>query len=742
MSDSAKIAAGHLRRAAFVYVRQSTTTQVEHNRESTERQYRLVDRALELGWQRDQVQVVNGDLGISGAGLADRSGFAHMTAQVALGHVGIVLGLEVSRLARNNADWYRLLDLCGATDTLIGDGDGIYHPGLFNDRLVLGLKGTMSEAELHVLRARLEGGIRNKAARGELRRGLPVGFLWGEGDGEILFHPDEAVAGAIRAVFARFAEMGSARRVWLWFRSQRLQFPLQSNNLDGVRWVTPTYTKIHHVLTNPVYAGAYVYGKTRQERYVDESEKVRKRLRRLPRSEWTIVIRDHHKGFTDWKTFEANQARLAANTRPRAHEPGGAVRDGAALLQGLATCGRCGRKLGVHYTGRRSSPGYHCSGDSIVNGRGEHCLRIGARQIDDAVASAFLAALAPAGLKASLQAAQQIEADHDTALAQWRRQVERARYEAQRAERRYRLVDPDNRLVTRGLEAEWERCLRAVQTAEAELAGREQQRPLTLGAEQHAAILSLGADLDRVWSAPPTTDRDRKELLRTLVEEVIVAADRTKKQAHLTLRWRGGLLSDIDLALPRSQPAPIRTDEETIELVRRLAAHYPDAVIAGILNRQGRRTATDLRFTANRVSSLRAHWGIPCFEPPPEPVRGELVNVREAARILGVSAPTLHRCLNDGFLAGEQLTPGAPWRIRMTEDLRARFVGQPPEGYVAMVDAMRILGVSRQTVLQRVKRGELEAVHVSRGRRKGLRIKVPAALPGLFDAQPTDGGVV
>jgi DNA invertase Pin-like site-specific DNA recombinase len=734
MSDRTKITASHLRRGACVYVRQSTSAQVEHNRESTERQYALVERAVALGWQRDQVQVIDSDLGVSGSGLATRSGFARLTTLVALGHLGIVLGLEVSRLARNNADWYRLLDLCGTTDTLIGDADGIYHPGLFNDRLVLGLKGTMSEAELHVLRARLVGGIRNKAARGELRRGLPVGFVWGEGAGEVLFHPDEAVTGAIRAVFDRFAEMGSVRRVWLWFRSELVQFPMQSHNVGEIRWVAPTYGKLHHVLTNPVYAGAYVYGKTRKERYVDDGGNVRERLRRLPRSQWGIVIREHHRGFIDWETFVANQARIGTNTRPRAHEPGvGAVREGSALLQGLALCGRCGRKLGVYYSGNHSAPGYHCTGNTIVNGRGEHCLRIGGRHIDHAVSSAFLASLAPAGIESALRAVEQLEADHDTALEQWRRQLERARYETQRAERRYRAVDPDNRLVARGLEAEWEKCLRAFEAAQTELARREQQRPRELSADERVRVLALGADLERVWAAASTTDRDRKELLRTLLDEVIVSVDRDNQQAHLKLRWRGGLISELDLALPGPRPAANRTDEETVELIRRLVAHYPDAVIAGILNRQGRRTTTGLRFTTNRVCSLRTHWRIPRFEPPAEPPHGEIVSVREAARILGVAAATLHRCLNDGIIAAEQLTPGAPWRIRITDALRSRFVEEPPEGCVPIVDAMRVLGVSRQTVLQRVKRGELEAVHVSRGRRKGLRIKVPHTLPGLFN---------
>lgn len=510
MSDNPKITMDHLRRCAVVYVRQSSSTQVENNRESTARQYHLAERAVDLGWPRESVKVFDEDLGISGSGLTHRAGFARMIADVALGQVGIVLGLEVSRLARNNADWYRLLDLCGVTNTLIGDADGIYHPGLFNDRLVLGLKGTMSEAELHVLRARLLGGIRNKAARGELSRGLPIGLVRGEGDGEVLLHPDESVAAALRAVFDRFAEMGSARRVWLWFRSQGLRFPLQSNTLQDIRWVIPTYTKIHQVLTNPFYAGVYVYGRTQQVSYIDESGRVRKRVKARPRAEWPVFIRDHHQGFIDWETFEANQKRLAQNTRPRPHQSGGAVREGAALLQGIATCGGCGRRLKVHYSGRYSAPGYHCAGKTIVNGRGEYCLNVGGCQIDAAVAAAFLVALAPAGLEASLKAAEQLEADHEATVEQFRRDVERARYGAQRAERRYRAVDPDNRLVARGLEAEWESSLRELKAAEAELARREHTRPLVLTREQRDSLLALGNDINAVWSAPTTTDRDRK----------------------------------------------------------------------------------------------------------------------------------------------------------------------------------------------------------------------------------------
>jgi DNA invertase Pin-like site-specific DNA recombinase/transposase len=733
MTDTRKVTPGHLSRTAFVYVRQSTTNQVEHHRESTARQYALLDKACALGWPRERVSIIDEDLGVSGASVTARSGFGRMTAEVALGRAGIILGLEVSRLARNNADWYQLLDLCAMTDTLIGDADGLYHPAQFNDRLVLGLKGTMSEAELHILRARLDGGIRNKAARGELRRGLPVGFVWGDEDGEVRLHPDAAVTGAIRAVFERFAEFGSARRVWLWFRSEGLEFPLQASPLGDIQWGAPSYHAIHGVLSSPVYAGAYVYGKTRHERYVDAHGRVRKRVRKLPQAQWAVLIREHHDGYLDWATYEANQTRLAGNTRPQPHQGGGAVREGAALLQGLATCGHCGRRLRTHYRGRNHTCGYHCAGKDIVEGRGVYCLNVGGVQIDQAITEAFLASLAPAGVKAALRAAEQLEADHDAALAQWRLALERARYEAERAQRRYRSVEPENRLVARGLEAEWEQRLRELAQAQAELDRRATQRPKTLSGEERRAIAALGTDLARVWNAPTTTVRDQKELLHTLIEEVIITVSREDKRAHLTLRWKGGLLTELDVNLPRSRPASVRTDEDTIALVRRLAAHYPDAVIAGILNKQGRTTARALRFTANLVGNLRRHWHIARFEPSTPSPQGELLSIKQAAKILDIAPSTLHRWLNDGFIAGEQITPGAPWQIRMTDALRRRFVEQAPAGYLAMQEATRRLGVSRQTVLQRVKSGELDAGHVYRGRRKGLRIKVIDSQAELFN---------
>ena len=413
MSESGKITSSQLSRAAVIYVRQSTLVQVERNTESTARQYDLVHRAQQLGWPREAIRVVDGDLGISGSVTGQRAGFEGMVAEVALGQVGIILALEASRLARDNAAWYRLLDLAGVCDTLVADADAVYHPALFGDRLLLGLMGIMSESELHVLRARLEGGIKNKAARGELRRGLPVGLIWGETDGEIRFHPDEAVTGVIAAVFGQFAVCGSVRATWLWLREQGLRWPLQKvaytrrgSGIPEITWVEPTYHAVHTTLTHPAYAGAYVYGRTRKERYLDPSGALRQRSRRLPRDQWEVLIPDHHPGFTDWDTYQANQARIGTNIRPQARQPGtGAVREGSALLQGLATCGTCARKLAIFYAGpAKCVPNYYCQGSAeLVNGRGARHMSVGGQAIDAAVAAAFLAALAPAALDACLQ---------------------------------------------------------------------------------------------------------------------------------------------------------------------------------------------------------------------------------------------------------------------------------------------------------------------------------------------------
>jgi DNA invertase Pin-like site-specific DNA recombinase len=736
MSDNLKIQGTHLQRCAYIYIRQSSASQVLVNRESTQRQYQLSERAALLGWSKAQIKVIDEDLAHSGSGVVTRHGFTQMTHEVAMGQVGIILCLEASRIARNNAEWYRLLELCGVTDTLIGDLDGLYHPGLFNDRLLLGLKGTMAEAELHVLRMRLNGAIRNKAKRGELRRGLPVGLLWGEGEGQVIFHPDQAVTGAIRTVFQKFAELGSARRVWLWFQTEGLLFPHECQN-GQILWVKPSYIAIHAVLSNPVYAGAYAYGKSRTERYVDETGRVRKRTRLLPQDQWAVLIPNHHPGFIDWATFEMNQARLASNCHPGPKQAAGALREGSALLQGLATCGRCGRHLRVYYQGKNSTPGYYCEQSQAAAGRGVWCMRVGGVRVDSAVVETFLDAISPAGLEAAIAAQDLGEAQDQASLKQFRLQVEQARYEAERAERRFRNVEPENRLVARTLETEWENRLQDQRTAEAELSRKEREQRLQLTDTQREQIRALGSDLKRVWEAPTTTDRDRKELLRSLLEEVKITILPDEAKARLVLRWKTGAITELDVIWRVPRKAPIRTDEDTIDLLRRLAMHHPDTVIAGVLNSQGRKTARGESFTANRVSSLRTHWKIPCYQAPAKPPEGELLTVQAAADQLGIAASTLLRWLADGFVGGEQVTPGAPWRIRMTQELRKLIVPDVPPGYVTVFQAMLILGVSRQTIMQRVKRGELDVVHVSRGKQKGLRIRVLDNQPQLFDQPST-----
>jgi len=723
MTDNGKVTAHHLSRGAIVYVRQSTAAQVEDHRESTDRQYKLTRRASDLGWLPAQIEVIDQDLGVSGSGTVHREGFARLLSRVAVGEIGIVLGLEASRLARNSRDWYQLVDLCSVTNTLIADADSVYHPGLPNDRLVLGLRGTMSEAELQVMHARLLGGARNKAARGELRRQMPMGYVWRVEEEKPRIDPDEAVAGAIRTVFQSFSEKGSIRQAWLWMRSENLNFPQRVPGTDGMRWVKPTYISIREIMINPVYAGAYAYGKSRAERYVDAQGQVRTRRRKLPRAQWEVFLPDHHEGYIDWDTFQMNQTKIGSNMWQEGDDTGGAAREGAALLQGLGRCGNCGRALRVCYGGRNSMAYYHCNGDQVCAGRGKRCLWVSGRMIHDPIVSAFLTALKPGGVTASLKAAELIIEGHDSSIEQRHLHVERLRYEALAAERRYRAVDPENRLVARGLEKAWEDSLFELQNAETELGQRERSRPRIVGASERDKLSALGKDVQRVWSAVTTTVRDKKELMRALLEEVSVSVPNPGSTAKVTFRWHGGMLTDLDISLAHRR-AHNRTDEDTISLIRRLVQYYNDETIAGILNRQKRTTAEGLGFTRDRVRALRANWKIPCYEPPAEPVMGELVGVTAIAEFVGVDRATVFYWLREGVIPGQQVTPGAPWRVRITEELRARFRQAPPADYVSLRQAMRILGVSRQTVWNRIKRGELESTHVNRGQNKTLFVKL------------------
>jgi DNA invertase Pin-like site-specific DNA recombinase/predicted DNA-binding transcriptional regulator AlpA len=734
----AKILAVHLGRDAYVYIRQSTLTQVREHTESLARQYELAERAVALGWDAHQVKVIDADLGRSGAEMTAREGFKELVADVGLGQVGIIFGIEVSRLARNNADWYQLLDLCALTNTLIADSDGVYHPGDFNDRLVLGLKGTMSEAELHLIRSRLTAGLRHKAARGELRQGLPVGFDY-DPDDKVVLSSDEGVIEAIATVFRRFAELGSARQVLLSLREDGLLLPRRPTRTGRIQWATATYPAVHDFLTNPCYAGAFVFGRNRSEKRLDASGRVITRTVALPREQWTVLIPDHHLGFTDWSTYEANTAALRANWRPPRGSGGGAAREGAALLQGRIRCGRCGRMMQTGYSGTNGNcPRYLCSRANQLYGEEHGCQSIGGRRLEQRVLDEVFEVLAPASLAATAQALRHAEETHATNLRAFALSVERARFEADRARRQYDAVEPENRLVARTLERALEAKLAVQRQTERDLLAAQARRPVKLSDEELAWLSRAGADVRAVFAAPSTTFRERKQLLRAVLTEVVLTVQEDKQNAAIRIIWQGGSSTELTLTMNKAGGHARATDEDTVSLIGRLAGSYDDTTIALILSRQKRRTGTGLAFTKTRVKSLRMARGIPAYEPATQPVGADdqdvvVVNVPQAERLLGVGKVTIYRWLAEGFLTGEQLTPGAPWRIRIDKTVRDRLTPEVPEGWLRLADAARALGMARQTVLHKVQRGELEAVQVNQGRRKGLRINVTAQKTGLFD---------
>ena len=532
--SSGKVTPSHLARRAVIYVRQSTPGQVATNLESQHRQYALVDRAIELGWHMDSIKVIDDDLGVSGSGVA-RSGFDRLVADVGLGRVGLVLALEVSKLARNNRDWYHLLDLCALVGTLIGDTDGLYHPGNFNDRLLLGLKGTMSEIELHLIRSRLNGGLWEAARRGELRTHLPVGFMY-DHDGRIAITPDESIKETLALIFSKFAELGSARQVAAYFVAEGLPLPHQNLKHGTISWRPATFGPIHRVLTNPVYAGAFAYGRSEVERRLDERGRLSKRQVRRPEEAWEILIEDHHPAFISFATYQANRARLKGNWRGPKDGTCGPVREGPALLQGLVRCGRCGRKMRVSYAGGRPYvTRYACQQAYIFHGTDRTCQSLGGMRLDNHVTNCFLAALTPASMEATLAALEETERSWQAERAQRQLLVEQARFEAERAHRQYDQVEPENRLVARNLERAWEERLVTVTQREADLARFISNRPTPLSADELAWLERAGADLQAVWTAPTTSNRDRKQLLRCLIKEVIVTTDRERSLADVTL---------------------------------------------------------------------------------------------------------------------------------------------------------------------------------------------------------------
>jgi DNA invertase Pin-like site-specific DNA recombinase len=599
-----KVTTSHLKRGAYLYVRQSTLRQVFENTESTKRQYALRQRAIALGWPAEQIVVIDCDLGQSGASAADRAGFQQLVAEVGLGRAGIVLGLEVSRLARSSTDWHRLLEICALTDTLILDEDGIYDPSHFNDRLLLGLKGTMSEAELHVLRARLLGGVLSKARRGELRCGLPVGLVYAP-DGHVMRDPDQQVQGALRLFFETFRRTSSAFTTVRTFREQAVAFPrrLRAGPHKGeLVWGPLDHDRALQILHNPRYGGAFAYGRHRTRKMADGKEHTQWR----PREEWIALIRDAHEGYLSWEEYEENVRHLQENAQAHVGSRRSPPREGPALLQGLVICSRCGERMTVRYHTyhERVIPYYVCQREGIKHGD-RICQTVHGGGLDAAVGERLVEAMTPLALEVALTVQDELAtrvAETDRLRAQ---QVERARHEAELAQQRFLRVHPDNRLVADALEADWNQKLRAqAETQEAYERGRHADQRV-LDQEQRAEILALATDFPRLWRDPHTPDVERKRMVRLLLEDVTLLGGETIT-AHL--RFKGGATQTLVLPAPLSAPQLRKTSPAIVQEVDHLLNDHTDEEIAAILNERGRRTFDEKPFTRLRVAFIRHRY--------------------------------------------------------------------------------------------------------------------------------------
>jgi DNA invertase Pin-like site-specific DNA recombinase len=719
MKSDMKITPSHLERNAYIYIRQSTEHQVRENIESQQRQYELVDLAEQYKWNKNSIIVIDDDLGRSASSTTARTGFAKLVADVALKKAGIIFGLEVSRLARNNRDWYQLLDLCSLTGTLIADAEGLYDPSSFNDRLLLGLKGTMSEAELHMIKSRMLQGLYHKAQKGELKFKLPVGYQF-DHDGKIIKSLDEQVTHIIDLTFKKFFDIGSANGVLKYFLEEGLLFPRQATFDKKVRWVRPYYRAIRHTLGNPLYTGTYVFGRTKVVKELDEHGNQKSRQKVQDMKDWDVIIHDHHPAYISWDQYLKIQKQIEKNTTPPKSQANQAVREGSALLQGLARCGNCGRSMHVTYhgQGKQSYPYYVCN-MAHRNFGARYCQSIGGRRVDQAVSDTFLAAVFPASLNIHLQALRQIQHQQDMALEQLQLQLERAQYEADRAFRQFDAVEPENRLVARNLERQWNDALKRVDEVKARIIKRKKTFQDRLSKIEEKEILHLAHNLPAICNAPTTTDKDRKRLLRAAIQEVQL----TKRDRNVTVKilWAGGAVTEKIVHLPRVR-SKRHTPLDIVELVRQLAKKFTDDQIARILIRQGHKTPTGLTFNAHKVGSLRWNYGIPRYRKP----KGEQpksYNAQQAAQILQVSVPTIHNWLNAGFIKGEQITEGAPWEIFLTDDDIKRLTAQDaPEGWLPLSQAALELGTSKQTVLNWVKSKKLQYIYVTKGKKKGLRI--------------------
>ena len=645
MTGPNKVTADHLSRSVYLYVRQSTLRQVHENRESTARQYALRRRAEELGWKPHQITVIDEDLGLSGASMLQRSGFQRLVADVGLGKAGMVMGLEVSRLARNSTDWHRLLEICALADTLILDEDGLYDPSHFNDRLLLGLKGTMSEAELHVLRARLLGGKLNKARRGELWMRPIVGFAY-DAEKRLVLDPDAQIQGVIRLLFDTYRRVGTAFGVARHFNTNGIQWPHRM--WEGVRsgeltWGRLTHHRVLDVLRNPRYTGAYIYGRVRTRKIPATGNEHR---RILPREEWKVFIPNANQGYISWEEYEATQIKLRANActpgwdgQPRP------PREGSALLQGLVLCGRCGDRMTVYYhsKGGARSARYVCNRGVELAQSG--CQNIPAAAIDEAIGEMVVKSVTPEALKVAVEVFEELRARRSEVDRLHKAQVDRARYEAELAQHQYMLVRPENRLVADTLEKRWNEKLSELAKAEQEFIRASEGKEAKLGAEAFDRVQALASDFPRVWNDPQTPSREKKRMLRLMVEDVTLTRD---EMIRIQVRWKGGAATTLEISLPSSRSFKYETPAELVEQIQKAAPQHTDEQIAQMLNGLSLRSGHGKAITRSIVWCVRQAHKIPSYTEYLR--RAGWIGTKEMAEKLKVYPHTAQRFAREGVL--------------------------------------------------------------------------------------------
>lgn len=729
MKPNPKIESRHLERSAYVYIRQSSPHQVSENLESQDLQYQLAGRAQRLGWREDQIVIIDDDLGKSGVSAQGRKGFQALVAVVGLNQVGMILVTDVSRLARNCADWYQLLDLASHYGVLISDASGIYDPQLYDDRLLLGLKGTFSEIQWHQMRRQMSAARLNKAKRGELNMRLPVG-LERQADDKVIQTPDQQVQGSLKLVFTQFERFGSVGKVMRYLRDQGVQLPRRVSN--QIEWARPSYQVIYGILKQPAYAGAYTYGKLKRTRIPGKMGTVLTKKR--PIGEWPVLIQDAYPAYISWEQYLRNQETLRQNAQG-ASWTRGAPRKGAALLQGIVTCGRCGRPMHIHYT---HSPAYICDFETRSFG-GPRCQNLTLAHIDPVIRQMVLDAVQPARLEAALTALDQLADERQSLTQHWLQRLERARYQADLARRRYEQVDPENRLVAAELEHLWEEKLQSLAQVERNWQDFQASQLRSLSEADQSAIRRLAEDLPALWQAESTTQEDRKRLLRCLICDVTLDSVSQPGFSQIHIRWHTGATASVTVPRPRGGTPPAT---RVIERLREMAQRHPDDRIAEILNQQNFPTATGLPWTKSRVYAVRRKHSIPTACPvqaaSAQPRGDGLLKVKFAARRLGVHPSMISTWFRKGLIAGYQAKPGSPLWVSLTDDEFQRLNGQHPltPDMIPLRQAAKTLCLLETAIRDTIRVGRFTPYRIFHNNYWHWYLKPAADTPNPFSSDP------